>query len=125
MTSLRTCRLLTLGCKVNQYESQYVKEALEANGYREAGVEEAADLCVVNTCTVTMEGDAKSRQLIRRLHGENPRAAIVVMGCYATRAPDTVGRLPGVSRVVTDKERLAEAFAEFGVIHWPRGIRRF
>ena len=58
--ALRTCRLLTLGCKVNQYETQYVKEALEANGYREAGPQEPADLCVVDTCTVTLEGDAKS-----------------------------------------------------------------
>ena len=62
MTPIRTCRLVTLGCKVNQYETQFVKEALEANGYREAAEGEPADLCVVNTCTVTMEGDAKSRQ---------------------------------------------------------------
>jgi threonylcarbamoyladenosine tRNA methylthiotransferase MtaB len=120
-----TCRLVTLGCKVNQYETQYVKEALEANGYREARPEEGADLCVVNTCTVTMEGDAKSRQLIRRLHHTNPDAAIVVMGCYATRDPDSVGRLPGVARVITDKQRLAEEFEPFGVTVWPRGISRF
>ncbi len=86
-----TCRLLTLGCKVNQYETQYVKEMLEANGYREAKPDEQADLCVVNTCTVTMEGDAKSRQLIRRLAATNSEAAIVVMGCYATRDPEAVG----------------------------------
>ena len=120
-----TCRLVTLGCKVNQYETQFVKEALEANGYREAADGEGADLCVVNTCTVTMEGDAKSRQLIRRLHHANPEAAIVVMGCYATRSPDTVTRLPGVRRVVTDKQRLAEGFRDFGVEHWPQGITRF
>src|SRR5580765_27735 len=94
---IRTCRLATLGCKVNQYETQYVKETLEINGYREAAEHELADLCVVNTCTVTMEGDAKSRQLIRRLHHGNPNAAIVVMGCYATRDPETVAKLPGVS----------------------------
>jgi threonylcarbamoyladenosine tRNA methylthiotransferase MtaB len=121
----RTCRLATLGCKVNQYETQHVKETLEANGYREAAPHEAADLCVVNTCTVTMEGDAKSRQLIRRLHHEQPRAAIVVMGCYATRDPDSVRRLPGVATVVTDKTRLGDELRPFGVRHWPRGIRRF
>src|SRR3954465_2915738 len=87
MPSLGTCRLLTLGCKVNQYETQHVKEALQASGYAEAAEGQAADLCVVNTCTVTAEGDAKSRQLVRRLHQANPHAAIVVMGCYATRAP--------------------------------------
>src|SRR5436190_20377724 len=125
MTATRTCRLVTLGCKVNQYETQFVKETLEASGYREAGPDEAADLCVLNTCTVTAEGDAKSRQLVRRLHQANPAAAIVVMGCYATRDPDAVGRLPGVTRVVTDKERLAEELRPFGVRRLPRGIRRF
>jgi threonylcarbamoyladenosine tRNA methylthiotransferase MtaB len=125
MTLSRTCRLATLGCKVNQYETQHVKEALEASGYREATDGEAADLCVVNTCTVTAEGDAKSRQLVRRLHHDNPRAAIVVMGCYATRAPDEVARLPGVARVITDKSRLAEELRPFGVQAMPPGIRRF
>jgi threonylcarbamoyladenosine tRNA methylthiotransferase MtaB len=116
---------VTLGCKVNQYETQYVKEALEANGYREAAVGEAADLCVVNTCTVTAEADAKGRQLIRRLALANPGAAVLVMGCFATRAPDTVARLPGVTRVIPDKARLPEQLREFGVTAWPRGIRRF
>ena len=59
--------LRTLGCKVNQYETEYVREGLLGIGYRDASAEESADLCVVNTCTVTKEGDAKSRQLIRRL----------------------------------------------------------
>jgi threonylcarbamoyladenosine tRNA methylthiotransferase MtaB len=125
MTTTRTCRLVTLGCKVNQYETQYVKETLEANGYREAGPEEAVDLCIVNTCTVTAEADAKGRQLVRRLAHENPRAAIVVMGCYATREPDTIARLPGVTKVVTDKERLADELHEFGVTRLPEGITRF
>jgi threonylcarbamoyladenosine tRNA methylthiotransferase MtaB len=121
----KTCRLVTLGCKVNQYETQYVKEALEASGYQEAAPGERADLCVVNTCTVTMEADAKGRQLIRRLAHVNPGAALVVMGCYATREPETVARLPGVTKVITDKERLAEELREFGVMEMPAGIRRF
>jgi threonylcarbamoyladenosine tRNA methylthiotransferase MtaB len=125
MTTAPTCRLLTLGCKVNQYETQYVKEMLELNGYVEAADAEPADLCVVNTCTVTMEGDAKSRTAVRRLHERNPGAAIVVMGCYATRDPDAVARLPGVTRVITDKTRLAEELRPFGVTLMPRGIRRF
>src|SRR5439155_17846618 len=121
----RLCRLLTLGCKVNQYETQFVKEALEASGYREALDNEPADLCVVNTCTVTAEGDAKSRQLVRRLHQANPRAEIIVMGCYATRDPETVSRLPGVTKVITDKTRLDDALRGFGVKAMPRGIQRF
>ncbi len=125
MTVPRTVRLVTLGCKVNQYETQYVKEMLEANGYREAASAEPAALCVVNTCTVTHEADAKGRQLIRRLAQENPRAGIVVMGCYATREPETVARLPGVVKVITDKSRLAEELRPFGVTHSLSGISRF
>ena len=121
----RTCRLSTLGCKVNQYETQYVKELLEHNGWTEADDGQPADLCIVNTCTVTMEGDAKSRQLVRRLHQSNPHAAVVVMGCYATRDPDTVRRLPGVTHLITDKARLFEELQPFGVTVRPRGIARF
>ena len=116
---------MTLGCKVNQYETQYVKELLEANGYAEADDGSPADLCVVNTCTVTAEGDAKSRQLVRRLARANPGAALVVMGCYATRDPDAVAKLPGVTKVVTDKARLAEELRPFGVERMPRDISRF
>jgi threonylcarbamoyladenosine tRNA methylthiotransferase MtaB len=125
MTAPRTCRLLTLGCKVNQYETQYVKEALEANGWREADTDEPAELCLLNTCTVTAEGDAKSRQLVRRLHQANPAADIVVMGCYATRDPRSVSRLPGVTKVITDKQNLLNDLADYGVTALPRGIRRF
>lgn len=121
----RTMRLATLGCKVNQYETQHVQEALELAGYRAAAEHEPADLCIVNTCTVTHEGDAKSRQLVRRLHQENPRAAIAVMGCYATRAPDEVKRLPGVTKVLVDKQRLLDDLSDFGVTRLPPGISRF
>jgi threonylcarbamoyladenosine tRNA methylthiotransferase MtaB len=122
---VRTARLMTLGCKVNQYETQYVKELLEANGWTEAAEGQPADLCIVNTCTVTHEGDAKGRQIIRRLHQANPAAQLVVMGCYATRDPDAVRRLPGVSQVITDKERLVEELAPLGVTVRPEGISRF
>jgi threonylcarbamoyladenosine tRNA methylthiotransferase MtaB len=125
MTGPRTVRLLTLGCKVNQYETQYVKELFEANGYREANPDEPADLCVVNTCTVTHEADAKGRQLIRRLAQENPGAGIIAMGCYATRDPVTVSRLPGVVHVITDKARLADELRSFGVTRPVPGISRF
>ncbi len=120
-----TCRLITLGCKVNQYETQYVKEALELNGYLDPVDGESADLCVVNTCTVTMEGDAKSRTAVRRLHKQNPSAQIVVMGCYATRDPAAVANLPGVVHVVTDKAKLADELRAFGVETLPSGITRF
>ena len=113
---------MTLGCKVNQYETQYVREGLLGVGYQDANKDEDADLCIVNTCTVTNEGDAKSRQIIRRLHRENPTARIVVMGCYATRAPSEVGELPGVEEVVTDKRELPDWLGRFGVLDAPTGI---
>ncbi len=119
------CRLVTLGCKVNQYETQYVKETLELNGYHEAQEGETANLCVVNTCTVTAEGDSKSRRAVRRLHQNNPEAGIIVMGCYATRDPEAVGKLPGVVKVITDKTRLREDLSEFGIEQLPQSITRF
>ena len=120
-----TLRTATLGCKVNQYETEYVRQALVANDYRDASEGESADLCVINTCTVTNEGDAKSRQLIRRMHRDNPGTRIVVMGCYATRAPAEVSTLPGVAEVVTNKEELPDFLGRFGVVDIPTGISRF
>lgn len=120
-----TLRTVTLGCKVNQYETELVRESLLGIGYRDAHDEQAADLCIVNTCTVTAEGDAKSRQTIRRLHRENPAARILVMGCYATRAPDEIARLPGVTDVVTDKRELPDWLARAGVADMPTGISGF
>jgi threonylcarbamoyladenosine tRNA methylthiotransferase MtaB len=115
----------TLGCKVNQYETEYVRQALLSGGYRDAGDDEPADVCVVNTCTVTGEGDAKSRQVIRRLARHNPHARIVVMGCYATRAPEELASLPGVVDVVTDKRELPALVERLGVLQAPRGLSRF
>ena len=121
----RTCRLVTLGCKVNQYETQLVKEALEQNGYREAAEDEPADLCVVNTCTVTGAGDSKSRQVIRQLAKHNPGTRTIVMGCYATRDPQAVSRLPSVFEVVRDKRELSDVLARQGIVDLPRGISHF
>lgn len=121
----RTCRLTTLGCKVNQYETQLVKETLLQNGFREAAEDEPADLCVVNTCTVTSTGDSKSRQIIRKLARQNPGTRTVVMGCYATRDPKAVSELPGVFEVVTDKRELPDVFDRLGIVDLPTGISHF
>jgi len=118
-------RTLTLGCKVNQYETEFVREGLLGIGYEDATEDEHAELCIVNTCTVTNEGDAKSRQAIRRMARRNPGAKIVVMGCYATRAPEEVAELPGVSQVVTDKRELPDLLGRFGVTDIPTGISGF
>ncbi len=118
-------RVATLGCKVNQYETELVRQGLQRIGYTDCQGDDSADVCVVNTCTVTNEGDAKSRRLVRRLHRDNPDAKIVVMGCYATRAPDEVAALPGVSEVVTDKRELPDLMTRFGVIDVPTGLDGF
>lgn len=123
--SQKTCRMVTLGCKVNQYETQLVLETLEKNGYREASQDEPADLCVVNTCTVTSTGDSKSRQTIRKLARLNPGSRTLVMGCYATRDPGTVSSLPGVFEVVTDKRELPDVLDRLGIVDMPEGISRF
>ncbi|MCH2610953.1 MAG: hypothetical protein MK006_07815 [Pirellulales bacterium] len=115
-------KTVTLGCKVNQYETQFVSEGLQTVGFQEVDDEESADLCIVNTCTVTNEGDSKSRQVIRRLARDNPDSRIVVMGCYATRAPDELSVLPNVSEVVTDKRELPDMLGRFGVVDIPTGI---
>lgn len=119
---MATVKTVTLGCKVNQYETEYVREGLLSIGYEDAEKDQAADLCIVNTCTVTNEGDSKSRQVIRRMHRDNPDARLVVMGCYATRAPDEVKELPGVAEVVTDKRELPDLLGRFGVVDIPTGI---
>jgi len=121
----RSCRLVTLGCKVNQYETQLVREALHESGYREAPDGEPVDLCLVNTCTVTNTGDSKSRQVIRQLARKNPSANIIVMGCYATRDPQAVSQLPNVVEVVRDKRELPDVLSRFGVQDMPTGISGF
>ena len=120
-----TLKTVTLGCKVNQYETELVREGFARIGYAEPAAGEEADLCVVNTCTVTGEGDAKSRQAIRRLARENPQSRIVVMGCYATRAPEELAKLPNVVEVLTDKREIPDLLGRFGVLDVPTGISRF
>lgn len=115
-------KTVTLGCKVNQYETQFVREGLIGVGFTDADPAESADLCIINTCTITSEGDAKSRQVVRRMHRENPDARLVVMGCYATREPESVAKLPGVAEVVTDKRELPDLLGRFGVVDIPTGI---
>jgi len=118
-------KTVTLGCKVNQYETQLVRQGLLSVGYEDAQPGEPAELCVVNTCTVTGESDSKSRQLIRRVARDNPGIRIVVMGCYATRAPHAVAELPGVVEVVTDKREIPDLLGRHGVVDLPTGISQF
>jgi len=120
-----TLKTLTLGCKVNQYETEFVRQGLSRLDYREARNGEPVDLCIVNTCTVTAHGEAKSRKAIRQLARQYPRAEIIVMGCYATRAADEVAAMPGVVEVVTDKRQLPDLLRRRGLVDVPTGLSGF
>ena len=95
----------TLGCKVNQYESQLVREGLIRNGFQECAATDIADIYIVNTCTVTRKADSESRHLIGLLHRSNPNARIVVTGCYVEKDADDVSFLPGVAHIVRNDEK--------------------
>jgi len=82
---MKTVSFTTLGCKVNQYDSQAMLEQFEQHGYAAAKPGSAADVYVVNTCTVTGTGDKKSMQIIRRCRRRNPQAELIVTGCLAQR----------------------------------------
>jgi threonylcarbamoyladenosine tRNA methylthiotransferase MtaB len=101
--------VVTFGCRVNQADSLGFEEQLLASGAQACSPQDA-DVIVVNSCSVTATADQGTRQTIRRMARDNPRAQIVVTGCYATRRPDEVGALPNVVRVVPndDKPRLMQ-----------------
>lgn len=102
---MKKVHFATLGCKTNQYETQAMREKFLKAGYEETAHARDADLFVVNTCTVTGEGDRKSRSVIRRLHRDNPNAKIAVTGCYATLNQAEIRELPGVAFVIPNQEK--------------------
>ena len=105
----------TFGCRLNQYDTESIRTLLEASGRYET-VRGGADVCVVNTCSVTARADASARKAVRRIHAENPGARIVVTGCYAQRAPEELSGLPGVSLVLgaADRGRVVDELARAG-----------
>jgi len=98
-------KIVTLGCRTNQYESQAYQNQLEGMGFSPAVSGEAADICIVNTCTVTESADSSSRHEIRQLARQNPGAKLVVTGCFAERQPETVRQIEGVSHVVPNRDK--------------------
>jgi len=90
----------TLGCKVNHYETEAIKEAFVSRGAEIAGEDEYADVYIINTCTVTNIADRKSRQFIRRAKRLNPDAVIAVTGCYAQVAADEIAEMPEVDLII-------------------------
>lgn len=98
-----TFNIITLGCKVNQYESEAVEELFLQKGYEKA--KENADIYVINTCTVTNMSDRKSRQMISRARRDNPEAVVAVMGCYSQVKPEEVAEIEGVDIVLGSRNK--------------------
>jgi threonylcarbamoyladenosine tRNA methylthiotransferase MtaB len=112
---MRTFSIQTLGCKVNQYESEQVATLLRSFGWVESDAD-TAELRIINSCSVTIEAASKSRQSVRRaaklpIDGRNPR--VIVMGCWATSDREAASRLPGVDLVLTHQDDVAERLKEF------------
>lgn len=99
----KTFNIITLGCKVNQYESEAIEEIFEARGFERK--EENADIYVINTCTVTNMSDRKSRQMISRARSDNPDAIIAVMGCYSQVKPEEVAKIEGVDIILGSRNK--------------------
>jgi len=110
----------TLGCKVNQYETEKLRESLEIMGFSTVGFGSRADAYVINTCSVTGVADSKSRAAVRKALRQNPDAFVVVSGCYAELEPDSIAAIEGVDLVVPNSEkdvipeRIAAHFAGSG-----------
>jgi threonylcarbamoyladenosine tRNA methylthiotransferase MtaB len=105
----------TLGCKVNQYETEAMTSLFKNRGYEIASFQDICDIYVINTCTVTGEGERKSRQMIRRAHSANPKSIIVVTGCMSQVSPEKVAQIEGVSIVMgtSERARIVEIVEEY------------
>ena len=133
MAGIRTFRLHELGCKVNQYEAQLLREGFLAIGLAEAPEEHGADLVVVNSCSVTESGAAKSRHAVRQLGRRNPGARILVTGCYVESDREDCEALDGVVRAFGNAEKAGivpyvarQLLGMDGELpELPRGIRSF
>ncbi len=109
-TSGKKFHIHTLGCKVNQYESQAMRELLVKAGFEESGSGDMADIYIVNTCTVTGEADRKSKSVMGQFHRANPNARIVVTGCLTERDSSSLSFIPGISTVLRNsgKNRIVD-----------------
>jgi threonylcarbamoyladenosine tRNA methylthiotransferase MtaB len=102
---MKTFKIVTLGCRTNQYESQAYRDQLLKMGWTESNEDEQSSLCIVNTCTVTDAADQSSRQQIKQLAKKNPEAKIYVTGCAAQKDPKGLKLLPQVEEVVSNLKK--------------------
>ncbi len=105
MNRIKKIAFYTLGCKVNQYETQALKESFLKRGFIIGEEQERADIYVVNTCTVTGLADRKSRQYIRKMKKQNPDSIVAVIGCYAQVSPEEAAAIAGVDLVIGNNEK--------------------
>ncbi len=120
-----TVGLYTLGCKVSQYETEAIGEDFEALGFKVMPFAEKNDVYVINTCTVTAESDAKCRKYIRRAVKNNPKALVMVTGCYSQRSPDEVAKIEGVSVVIGTENKLSLAKTALDMLKRHEGAEKF
>jgi threonylcarbamoyladenosine tRNA methylthiotransferase MtaB len=118
----KTIAITTLGCKINQFESAAMTEALEQDGYSIVPFSQSADVYVINSCTVTAKTDAESRRLIRRAARQNPDARVVVTGCYAQMAGAELLKIPEVNLVLGNSEKRDIAALLRGLGDQPKSI---
>ncbi len=102
---MTTLAIATLGCKVNQFESEALMASLEQRGYRLVPFEEGAEITIINTCTVTQRADFQSRQMVRRASRFNPASLIIVTGCYPQVDPEAVAKIEEAKYILGNTEK--------------------
>jgi threonylcarbamoyladenosine tRNA methylthiotransferase MtaB len=102
---MKTVTIATLGCKVNQFESEALTESLEKEGYRIVPLGEKADITIINTCTVTHRADFQSRQMVRRAYRSSSSTLLIVTGCYAQIDPERLSKIEGVKYLLGNQEK--------------------
>ena len=100
---MRIVGVLTLGCKVNTYESEYIIHLLKEHGYQIKSFDDVCDVYIINTCTVTNTSDVKSRKMIRQAIKRNPDACVVAAGCFIEANKDYT--IPGLDIVIGNKDK--------------------
>lgn len=103
--NLKTIALQTLGCRLNQYETEKMAAELYPFGFRRAEPGEKADLYIINTCTVTHRADSDCRQMVKKAARENPNGKVVVAGCYVDNDPELIGAIRGVDVLIKNQEK--------------------
>lgn len=101
-----TAAFITLGCKVNQYESEAIKKSFEENGYIAVSADDAADIYVINSCTVTSVGDKKTRQTVHKVRRQNPQSIIVLCGCFPQAAKEDALKITEADIITGTTQRL-------------------